>query len=67
MLNDKITGITPAMPTGSCLSAMMNEMPERTFDVGIAEQHACHIPLPDCFTGEIPYCIIYSTFFQRAL
>ena len=65
-LNNKITGITPAMPTGSCLSIMMNEMPERTFDVGIAEQHAVTFSAGLATQGMIPYCNIYSSFIQRA-
>jgi 1-deoxy-D-xylulose-5-phosphate synthase len=65
-LNDKITGITPAMPTGSSLSIMMKEMPERTFDVGIAEQHAVTFSAGLATQGMIPYCNIYSSFIQRA-
>jgi len=65
-LNDRITGITPAMPTGSFLSIMMNEMPERTFDVGIAEQHAVTFSAGLATQGMIPYCNIYSSFIQRA-
>ena len=65
-LNQKITGITPAMPTGSSLSIMMKEMPERTFDVGIAEQHAVTFSAGLATQGMIPYCIIYSSFLQRA-
>jgi len=65
-LNDKITGITPAMPTGSSLSIMMNEMPERTYDVGIAEQHAVTFSAGLATQGLIPYCNIYSSFIQRS-
>ena len=65
-LNDKITGITPAMPTGSSLNIMMKEMPERTFDVGIAEQHAVTFSAGLATEGMIPFCIIYSSFLQRA-
>jgi 1-deoxy-D-xylulose-5-phosphate synthase len=65
-LNDKIVGITPAMPTGSSLCIMMKEMPERTFDVGIAEQHAVTFSAGLATQGMVPYCIIYSTFMQRA-
>ena len=65
-LNDKITGITPAMPTGSSLNIMMKEMPERTFDVGIAEQHAVTFAAGMAAQGMIPYCTIYSSFLQRA-
>jgi 1-deoxy-D-xylulose-5-phosphate synthase len=64
--NDRIIGITPAMPTGSSLCIMMKEMPERTFDVGIAEQHAVTFSAGLATQGMIPYCIIYSTFIQRA-
>ena len=65
-LNNKITGITPAMPTGSSLNIMMKEMPERTFDVGIAEQHAVTFSAGLASQGMIPFCNIYSTFIQRA-
>jgi 1-deoxy-D-xylulose-5-phosphate synthase len=65
-LNDKITGITPAMPTGCSLNIMMKEMPERTFDVGIAEQHAVTFSAGLATQGMIPYCNIYSSFIQRA-
>jgi 1-deoxy-D-xylulose-5-phosphate synthase len=64
--NEKIYGITPAMPTGCSLSIMMKEMPERTFDVGIAEQHAVTFSAGLATQGLIPYCNIYSTFLQRA-
>ncbi|MDO9580013.1 MAG: 1-deoxy-D-xylulose-5-phosphate synthase [Bacteroidales bacterium] len=65
-LNDKIIGITPAMPTGSSLSLMMHEMPERTFDVGIAEQHAVTFAAGLATQGFIPFCNIYSSFIQRS-
>lgn len=65
-INDKITGITPAMPTGSSLCIMMKEMPEKTFDVGIAEQHAVTFSAGLAAQGMIPYCNIYSSFIQRA-
>ena len=65
-MNDKITGITPAMPTGSLLNIMMQEMPERTYDVGIAEQHAVTFSAGLATQGLIPYCNIYSSFLQRA-
>jgi len=65
-MNDKITGITPAMPTGSSLCIMMKEMPEKTFDVGIAEQHAVTFSAGLAAQGMIPYCSIYSSFIQRA-
>jgi 1-deoxy-D-xylulose-5-phosphate synthase len=65
-LNKKIVGITPAMPTGCSLNIMMKEMPERTFDVGIAEQHAVTFSAGLATQGMIPYCNIYSSFIQRA-
>jgi len=65
-LNDKIVGITPAMPTGSSLNIMMKEMPERTFDVGIAEQHAVTFSAGLAIEGMIPFCNIYSSFMQRS-
>ena len=65
-LNEKIIGITPAMPTGSSLNIMMKEMPERTFDVGIAEQHAVTFSAGLATQGMIPFCNIYSSFIQRA-
>ncbi|MFC2126242.1 1-deoxy-D-xylulose-5-phosphate synthase [Bacteroidota bacterium] len=64
--NEKIMGITPAMPTGSSLNIMMNKMPDRAFDVGIAEQHAVTFSAGLATQGMIPYCNIYSTFMQRA-
>lgn len=64
--NEKIVGITPAMPTGSSLNMMMKEMPERTFDVGIAEQHAVTFSAGLAVEGMLPFCNIYSTFMQRA-
>ncbi len=65
-MNDKITAITPAMPTGSSLSFMMKEFPERTFDVGIAEQHAVTFSAGLAAQGMIPFCNIYSSFIQRS-
>ena len=65
-MNDKIAGITPAMPTGCSLNIMMNEMPERTFDVGIAEQHAVTFSAGLAAQGMIPFCNIYSSFLQRS-
>ena len=62
----RIVGITPAMPTGSSLSIMMKEMPERTFDVGIAESHAVTFSAGLAKEGLIPFCSIYSSFMQRA-
>lgn len=64
--NDKIMGITPAMPSGSSLNIMMKAMPDRAFDVGIAEQHAVTFSAGLATQGMIPYCVIYSTFLQRA-
>ena len=64
--NDKIIGITPAMPTGSSLKYMIEEMPDRAFDVGIAEQHAVTLAAGMATQGMIVYCNIYSTFMQRA-
>jgi len=64
--NDKIVGITPAMLSGSSLNIMMEKMPERTFDVGIAEQHAVTYSGGLAVQGMIPFCNVYSTFLQRA-
>ena len=64
--NKKIVGITPAMPTGSSLKYMMEKIPERAFDVGIAEQHAVTLAAGMATQGLIPFCNIYSTFLQRA-
>jgi 1-deoxy-D-xylulose-5-phosphate synthase len=64
--NNRIVGITPAMPTGSSLKFMMDEIPERSFDVGIAEQHAVTLAAGMATQGIIPFCNIYSTFLQRA-
>jgi 1-deoxy-D-xylulose-5-phosphate synthase len=64
--NPKIVGITPAMPTGSSLKLMIDELPERAFDVGIAEQHAVTLAAGMATQGLIPFCAIYSTFLQRA-
>jgi 1-deoxy-D-xylulose-5-phosphate synthase len=65
-LNEKIVGITPAMLTGSSLNMMMEKMPERAFDVGIAEQHAVTFAAGLAAQGMIPFCNIYSSFMQRA-
>ena len=65
-LNDRIVGITPAMPTGSSLNLMMAKMPGRAFDVGIAEQHAVTFAAGLAAQGMIPFCNIYSSFMQRA-
>lgn len=64
--NAKIVGVTPAMPTGCSLNLMMEKMPERVFDVGIAEQHAVTFSAGLAAQGMIPFCNIYSTFMQRA-
>jgi 1-deoxy-D-xylulose-5-phosphate synthase len=64
--NEKIIGITPAMPTGCSLKIMMDELPERTFDVGIAEQHAVTFAAGLASQGIVPFCNIYSSFAQRA-
>jgi 1-deoxy-D-xylulose-5-phosphate synthase len=64
--NDKIVGITPAMTTGCSLKFMFEDMPDRTFDVGIAEQHAVTFSAGLASQGLIPFCNIYSTFLQRA-
>jgi 1-deoxy-D-xylulose-5-phosphate synthase len=64
--NEKIIGITPAMPTGSSLKLMMDEFPKRAFDVGIAEQHAVTLAAGMATQGMVVFCNIYSTFLQRA-
>ncbi|WP_457616809.1 1-deoxy-D-xylulose-5-phosphate synthase [Lutibacter sp.] len=64
--NPKIIGITPAMPTGCSLKLMLEEIPDRAFDVGIAEQHAVTFAAGMATQGLIPFCNIYSTFLQRA-
>ena len=64
--NKKIIGITPAMPSGSSLKYMMEALPDRAFDVGIAEQHAVTLSAGMATQGMIVYCNIYSTFLQRA-
>jgi len=64
--NDKIMGITPAMPSGCSLNIMMKAMPTRAFDVGIAEQHAVTFSAGLATQGMVPYCNIYSSFMQRA-
>lgn len=65
-MNDKIVGVTPAMPTGCSMNIMMGEMPDRTFDVGIAEGHAVTFSAGMAKDGLIPFCNIYSAFAQRA-
>lgn len=64
--NEKIIGVTPAMPSGSSMNIMMKEMPDRAFDVGIAEQHAVTFSAGMATQGLTPFCNIYSTFMQRA-
>ncbi|WP_353182541.1 1-deoxy-D-xylulose-5-phosphate synthase [Parapedobacter lycopersici] len=64
--NDKIMGITPAMPSGSSMNIMMKAMPNRAFDVGIAEQHAVTFSAGLATQGMVPFCNIYSSFMQRA-
>jgi 1-deoxy-D-xylulose-5-phosphate synthase len=64
--NEKIVGITPAMPTGSSVNKMMEELPDRAFDVGIAEQHAATFAGGLAAKGMLPFCAIYSSFAQRA-
>lgn len=65
-MNDKIVGVTPAMPTGCSMNIMMKEMPKRTFDVGIAEGHAVTFSGGMARDGLMPFCNIYSSFSQRA-
>jgi len=64
--NPKIVGVTPAMPTGCSLNIMMKAMPDRAFDVGIAEQHAVTFSAGMATQGLVPFCNIYSSFMQRA-
>lgn len=64
--DEKIVGITPAMPSGCSMSILQKEMPERVFDVGIAEGHAVTFSAGLAKAGLIPYCNVYSTFLQRA-
>jgi 1-deoxy-D-xylulose-5-phosphate synthase len=64
--NSKIMGITPAMPSGCSLNLMMKAMPDRAFDVGIAEQHAVTFAAGLATQGLVPFCNIYSSFMQRA-
>jgi 1-deoxy-D-xylulose-5-phosphate synthase len=65
-MNDKVVGVTPAMPSGCSLNIMMKAMPDRAFDVGIAEQHAVTFSAGLATQGLVPFCNIYSTFMQRA-
>ncbi len=64
--NEKIVGITPAMPSGCSMSIMQKELPDRVYDVGIAEGHAVTFSAGLAKAGMLPYCNIYSTFLQRA-
>ncbi|MGH2664512.1 1-deoxy-D-xylulose-5-phosphate synthase [Flavobacterium sp.] len=64
--NEKIVGITPAMPTGSSMKFMMEAFPNRAFDVGIAEQHAVTLAAGMATQGMVVFCNVYSTFLQRA-
>lgn len=64
--NDRIVGITPAMPSGCSMSFMMKEMPDRAFDVGIAEGHAVTFSAGLAKEGMLPFCNVYSSFMQRA-
>jgi 1-deoxy-D-xylulose-5-phosphate synthase len=64
--NDKIVGVTPAMPSGCSMNIMMDEMPDRAFDVGIAEPHAVTFAAGLAISGEIPFVNIYSSFMQRS-
>ncbi len=64
--NEKIIGITPAMPSGCSLNIMMEKMPDRVYDVGIAEQHAVTFSAGLAISGMVPFCNIYSSFMQRA-
>ena len=64
--NEKIVGVTPAMPSGCSLNIMMKAMPDRAFDVGIAEQHAVTFSAGMATQGLVPFCNIYSSFMQRA-
>lgn len=65
-MDERIMGVTPAMPSGSSMNIMMKAMPKRAFDVGIAEQHAVTFSAGLATQGLIPFCNIYSTFMQRA-
>jgi len=64
--NEKIMGVTPAMPSGCSLNIMLEAMPDRAFDVGIAEQHAVTFSAGLATQGMVPFCNIYSSFMQRA-
>ena len=64
--DNRIVGITPAMPSGCSMNIMMEQMPDRCFDVGIAEAHAVTFAAGLAASGQVPFCNIYSTFMQRA-
>ena len=64
--DNRIVGVTPAMPTGCSMNIMMEKMPQRCFDVGIAEAHAVTFSAGLAAAGQVPFCNIYSTFMQRA-
>lgn len=64
--DNRVVGVTPAMPTGCSMNIMMAAMPERCFDVGIAEAHAVTFSAGLASVGQVPFCNIYSTFMQRA-
>ena len=64
--DNRVVGVTPAMPTGCSMNVMMAAMPERCFDVGIAEAHAVTFSAGLASAGQVPFCNIYSTFMQRA-
>ena len=66
LANEKIVGVTPAMPSGCSMNIMMKAIPDRAFDVGIAEQHAVTFSAGMATLGLIPFCNIYSSFMQRA-
>lgn len=65
-VNEKIVGVTPAMPTGCSMNILMKEMPDRAFDVGIAEGHAVTFSAGLAKEGLLPFCNVYSSFMQRA-
>lgn len=65
-VNDKIVGVTPAMPTGCSMNILMKEMPDKAFDVGIAEGHAVTFSAGLAKEGLLPFCNVYSSFMQRA-
>ncbi|MBQ9137337.1 MAG: 1-deoxy-D-xylulose-5-phosphate synthase [Alistipes sp.] len=64
--DSRVVGVTPAMPTGCSMNIMMESLPERCFDVGIAESHAVTFSAGLAAAGQVPFCNIYSTFMQRA-